>query len=509
MNSREFDDIIKQSAQQREADVPGDIWENIARKKKRRRGPFFWFIFMLLFLAGTFVVWNINNNTPAKFSNVKNELKENKNPNYKNNDYRKNSTENITTDSLTDIAVNDHSINTPGSVVTDRSLNNGKEIRVKTNINTKAVSKNLPQPGSTKGKNILHKKSNRSYTVSIISVDPTEEKIYPTAHNKRKSKGRTRTNISNGETESTINSIASDAVKTDNANEITGSLKIDSADSSTTKKFIPVISDSPSIKKEITNTVSQKEKRKKKKKSLMIEVGLTVVFPMQQYEHPEYVKRTISNTDMLSEFKSDNIKTAIETGAGLTINLVKPLNKKWSMGGGIQYLRLTERLHFEGIETVTNYTIVKRLVTDPNGSYLKNDTVSSTTRNNTTINGRNIYNIFSIPLFVRYQFLSGKKLSCAFTTGIYIDLLRYQNKLPGKFENVYASGKQFNNSKNEIGLDLFAGIHLSGILRKKYNWFAEPGFRYNLFTSKTGNLSFNKMIHKPGINFGIIYPLGK
>jgi len=45
MSTREFDDIIKQKAQRRKADVPPGIWENISDRKKKRRRPFFWLLF--------------------------------------------------------------------------------------------------------------------------------------------------------------------------------------------------------------------------------------------------------------------------------------------------------------------------------------------------------------------------------------------------------------------------------------------------------------------------------
>ena len=35
MNKHEFDEIIKQKAQQREADVPEDIWAGIAAQKEK------------------------------------------------------------------------------------------------------------------------------------------------------------------------------------------------------------------------------------------------------------------------------------------------------------------------------------------------------------------------------------------------------------------------------------------------------------------------------------------
>ena len=59
MNNHEFDDIIKQKAQQREADVPSDAWENITGERKKRRKPFFLFLFLMLCMGGLGLFINI------------------------------------------------------------------------------------------------------------------------------------------------------------------------------------------------------------------------------------------------------------------------------------------------------------------------------------------------------------------------------------------------------------------------------------------------------------------
>src|SRR4051812_32698892 len=65
MNSKEFDDIIKNKAQQRQADVPADLWENITAQKKKRRTPFFWLLFLSLLLTGIAVEWKLTHKGSA------------------------------------------------------------------------------------------------------------------------------------------------------------------------------------------------------------------------------------------------------------------------------------------------------------------------------------------------------------------------------------------------------------------------------------------------------------
>lgn len=328
---------------------------------------------------------------------------------------------------------------------------------------------------------------------------------FSSAINKLNNNAVAKTNIMAGEIDSLLNRTAAARIDEEDLNKPVEPLKTNKEDSLFTKRTLILVADSNGIKKPIAITAVNLEiKNKRKSNNLKIEAGITVVFPHQQYKQPLYVKRVLDKTNIHSEFISDKIKTTIESGSSFFVSLAKRINKKWSAGAGIQYLRITERLQFSGVETNDNYTIVQRVVNGPNGNFLKADTASSISKDYTTLSGRNIYNSISIPIFIRYQILKKKKWSASLTTGIFIDLLRkYHNSIPGKFETVYSYGSESALSKNTIGCDLFAGLHVEGKLSKKYEWFTEPSLRYNLSSYNTNNLSFNKKIHKPGISVGV------
>jgi len=58
MSNNNFDDIIKQKADNHQAPVPADAWDNIAKEKKERPYPVFWFSLSSLLLAamvGTYI----------------------------------------------------------------------------------------------------------------------------------------------------------------------------------------------------------------------------------------------------------------------------------------------------------------------------------------------------------------------------------------------------------------------------------------------------------------------
>jgi hypothetical protein len=289
-------------------------------------------------------------------------------------------------------------------------------------------------------------------------------------------------------------------------------------DNNKTNEPVKAIADSLSIqkimqpdkaivdKKEIT--AATKKITTQKNTSLKIEARATVLFPVQQYEQPQRVQRILNTANNTAAFTSDkNSTTSIEGGNGFSISLVKKLNSKWSISAGISYLRFTEQLQLPGSETNTEYRIVQRLKEGPGGAFLAPDTLSTISTYSTTLFGRNIYHNIGIPLFARYRFIEGKKLSCELTTGITVNLLRkYKNNIPGEFTTVYADGSKQSGMKNSLGLDVFTGLLFSGKLYRKYEWFAASEYTFNLSAYK--NL-LNKKIHLPGVSFGVLYELRK
>ena len=513
MNIHEFDDIIKQKAQQREADVTADIWEVIIQKKKKRRIPFFWLITIMLLLGTSAIIWNMNSeNEPVHTAGIEK-------TNQKENNISNNKTWNK--NASPDLAKNSKGKTHDQSI---RIINESPIVETIKN-NTAVLDKNKKQQELAVNK-MTEAKKEKSFSLSQtkrkikgntrmkifagekgdLTDDGTNaEKIFSSAINKLDNNAVAKINIIAGESDSFLNTAAATRIDAEDLNKPVAPLKINKEDSLFTKKILVAVGDSTDDKKQIAITVvNSKIKNKRKNNNLKIETGFTIVFPNQQYNQPLFVKRVLDKTNIHSEFISDNIKTTMEAGSAFSVSLVKRINKKWNAGAGIQYLRISERLQFTGIETNDNYTIVQRVVNGPNGNFLKTDTASSISKDYTTLSGRNIYKSISIPLFIRYQILNKKKWSASFTTGIYIDLLRkYHNSIPGKFETVYTYGTESTTSKNTIGFDLFAGFHIEGKLSKKYEWFAEPSFRYNLSGYKTNNLSFNKKIHKPGLSVGI------
>ncbi|MFT3909907.1 MAG: hypothetical protein QM737_10810 [Ferruginibacter sp.] len=523
MNTHEFDDIIKQKAQQREADVPDDLWDGIKDERKRRRFPFFWLTLIILFLGVSGIVWNMN----KKSGTV--EIAGKKTTTEKNNQINRNESAGNIDNSVAVIPVLNNNHKKDNTVIINSTNTDG----VKLNYNNKQATtisnkKDIAlittiQPGYDQKANDEtneqrfrpHKnKRNTSANAKVHTVageiesltDHTqgEEEIFTAKKDEVYSNGNGKTNITGAEMGDTlINAEKDNADKIVSAKNELLPVKQD-RDSLFTPKIKDIITDSLENKKTIVVHDQKKPKANNKRYRLRIEAGITGVSPIQDYKQPLYVKRALDHPDSHSEFMSDKIKTNVEAGMGFNIGLVKNIKRRWSIGAGVQYLRITEHLQMWGIETNTNYTIVQRVINGPGGPSIKSDTTSAVSRDNTTLNGRNIYHSLSIPLFMRYKLIDRKNWCAEITAGVYIDLLRkYYNSTPGKFETVYTYGRESNESKSTMGVDLFAGLHIERRLSKKYSLFAMPEFHYNLSSYKTNNLSFNKKIHKPTVSIGI------
>jgi len=544
MNNHEFDDIIKQKAQQREADVPSDVWENITGERKKRRKPFFLFLFLMLCMGGL-----------GLFINIK--IRESHNTDLATKKENAEKTAGVNTDK----PVNKKSTN---AIQSTASLSEIKKEEFQTSentipaeINLSAPAKNLTGNGLLKSKessviidksaslkskysnadnNASSRKTKHTFNKTVDATTTTgEAKSFIASRKIKNSKGAYKVNILAGEMEADKNAndnnvstlrnvngktqlnpvhIPDDSLLVkQNLHETVVAPDINSSipgatDSATIKKIIEPLKDS--TLKNIDAQFAKKEKVNNKKSGLKIEAAIAIVSPLQNYTQPLYITRTMNTANVLADFKADRIQSTIEQGMGFNIHLVKSINKRTEAGAGIAYLRFTEKIHMKGIESKTNYTLVQRLVTGPTGSFLKEDTVSVVTKDSVTLNGRNVFSNFSIPLFIRYRILNRKKWNLSITGGINIDLIRkYHNDLPGKFETAYISRTISTEAKSNIGMGISAGLHFSGLLYKKYQWLAATSFNYNISPYTTNLLSLNKRIHLPGILVGVSYQLKK
>jgi len=500
MTNQEFDDIIKNKAQQRDAEVPEDIWENIVERKKKRRIPFFWWMFLSLLVAGTGVVWIIHSRAGKSTMALAE----------KNNTEIQKATQQTAGIDKTE---NNGAKQTVGSITTASQKTNDSIVAVVAGtkkekvftklqpeinpINTDVLTEKLLE-SSSRSKSIAVKKAGKS-SLKNIGIEHSNEvaEFFPSKQKPVKERKVFKEKDLIEENENMLpviakNKQASDPdVVTENIedNKTAVVAQNNTTDSSQIKTTLLLPEDSTKKKeKPLIAAVAKKKTASHKKPGMKIEFAVSQILPVQQYKQPLQTRRLVTQPDLTSEFVSDKISTRIESGTGFSVGIVKPINKRWSLGAGIQYLQFTELLELSGVET--------------------NSDVNSIRKTKTIIEGRNVYYNVTVPVFVHYSFVKQRKWNAALRAGVYLDVSRkYHNDIPGNFENIYITGIQPSASKNNIGADLFAGFHLSGALSKRYEWFAEPAFRYNLSRYNSSTLSFNKKIHKPTISIGLAYQL--
>lgn len=516
MSTHEFDDIIKQKAQRRQADVPPDIWEGIANNQKKRRKSFFWLLFLALFIGSGVAVWKINNS---------------------NSDSDAVAVEKTTADKNND-AVEKRE---PVSDETNSGQSSSENKIKNSDAHGGAETTTQPINNLNTSKNIFAEKRKAVVPISkqqrmqnAVAAN-TGKKILLQKKYKRNTKGKYNVTIQNAgldelaERRNAKNVIVKDESKTEQPHK-NYSIDLPAAIAASVDNGIAPITDSsktnttviasskPVEPKSTTQadksdvdkkeTTSQKITDKQKNTNLKIEARATLLFPLQQYEQPQTIQRILNTPINSASFASDKkILSTIESGNAFSITLVKKVNNKWSIGAGISYQRFTERLQLPGNETNTEYSIVLRLKEGPNGPYIGPDTVQNSSTYTTTLFGRNIYKNTGVPLFARYRFINGKKLSCEFTTGLTLNLLRkYENNIPGEFITVYDDGSKQTGIKNSIGIDAFAGLLVSGRLYSRCEWFAASEYSYNLSAYK--NIA-NKKINMPKVSVGVLYELRK
>jgi hypothetical protein len=73
MTEKEFDDILKKKLSSHESELPGDMWQKIFLKKRRKRPVFWWFTLMFIFIGfATYSLLMINTTSETVHTDNKN-----------------------------------------------------------------------------------------------------------------------------------------------------------------------------------------------------------------------------------------------------------------------------------------------------------------------------------------------------------------------------------------------------------------------------------------------------
>jgi hypothetical protein len=502
-----FDDIIKNKANEHEATVPPDAWDNIVKQKKKRRFGFWWWggiavLLFGLFTAGYFISKSSDDKTIVAESKAKPFAEEKSNatnpgvqqPGELNTGGSQVATEKVTTNSNED-GLQELANDKPDSdtKTTKGSLSVQNKSPLADEISNASSSKNEKKANNSKpllAANNRKKKSSKGKAIyNSTAAAPEEVNTIPIASRY----------LSGGKKESPV---AETTIEVPEQKEETKNAIVNNNEESKTPT--PIDKNLPAVKEESkTATEIKKENtalvKQTKKHSWFLDAGIAPLLVSSQYDENVSFNRTLFANNNLSVYNASLIKTTIEPSVAFLLAVRRQLNKKITIGTGLQYLQLKENISIEGKETNTQYNVVNRLV---NGALVA-DTVETVTEGTRSITAVNSYRLFSIPLFAQYSIVDKPKWSVGIVGGMYINInSSYQNEIDRNATARLLASPVAEN-KTTTGVDVFAGLRIGKTLGKRFEFFAMPSMRWNLSKYNIKNSLLNKSLNQASVGFGI------
>ena len=480
-----FDDIIKNKADEHEAPVPPDAWDNIVQQKKKRRIAIWWWGGSLLLLLASLLTagYFISNNQKQNDSNTVTASKpvEEKNK--------------IVNPALSEPAAKQSQATDEkekGNIIP--GIDDSK-VAVDKNENTHSTGiKTNAEAGKELDKN------NKAKIVSANRVT-------------KKDKGRLQSKQLNPGLEEINNNDEKENVAVENnvaeKNEVSKATKEPAAeqqkDSSiaTDKNILAGIETKDATPQQTEKKENKTLTKQTNKHSWFIDAGIAPLLTSSQYDENIAFNRTLFSNNNLAVYNASLLKTTIEPAVAFSLAVRRELSKKFTVGTGLQYLLLKENISIEGKEINTAYTVVNRLV---NGALIA-DTVETVTEGTRNINAVNSYHLFSIPVFMQYNIIKKPKWNLSAVGGMYINISSsYQNEI-NRNATAQLIVTPAAGNKTNTGLDVFAGIRIGKTLGRRFDFFAMPSMRWSLGKYNIKNSLLNKNINQAGVQFGVSYKI--
>lgn len=553
-----FDDIIKQKANEHVAPVPQDAWDNIMKEKKKKRFVFFWWFIGILLcglsIVGAYTYNSYKNNkniaatskktSPLATINNKNIVSPDKSTSLKEepiSSYDNNAKTITTTDEINTVAPGNEegkekqqdTKNIPPGKEKIIPVENKQRIKpVENTTGTTITKETVIQKNNDTGKH----RTKRSIPVNSsiketalnnkASIKEDDESIAGKKKIQVKEKGKSRLNVRAGETdiaeekqttkkdepatiETTDEKTASidQQASTDNLKEDLKNTTVQSP----VKKDLAV--DSVASKQLHTPPVENKKaqaniNKPAKKHSWFIDLGVAPVLPIQQYDKTTTFTRTLQSGNDLSVFSGKLVNTKIDPSVAFSLSARRELNKRTSIGIGLQYLQLKEEVSISGTEINTKYTVVDRLINGIGGPQLINDTIKVVTQGDRKITATNSYVFFTIPVFVQHDLIQKHSWSLSAVGGVYINLYgKYKNAINENSTAQLTASSQTKNQNSSVGFALYGGFRVAKKITNRWDLFATPSVTWALGRQNIKNSLLDKKIQQAGLNIGLSYKL--
>lgn len=479
-----FDDIIKGKANEHEAPVPPDAWDNIVKKKKKQRFAFWWWGSAVLLLglstAGYFFITGQQDKTIASVSQNKeskntNEAKEQMNTlpdeqKEKTQSYLQQENTNVNIEAATGVASTNNSHKKQHDII---------EGKAKTTI---TISANEPE----EDKSVIAKKTKGK--LKAQQTDPSIDESIAGNEN-------IKTNIKS--------LVVAEETKEEPGTEENKQVTIAAVPG---EKSVPAEEEKKTDKTEKTEQVKKENTaaaKRKVKKHWLIEAAAIPLIASSHYNENIFFSRTLTLNNNQAVYKGRLTNASIEPSVAFSFLLRKELSNKIAIGTGLQYMLLKENIHIEGKETNTAVTVVNRLI---NGQLLP-DTLSTVTEGTRTVTAVNSYQLFSIPVFIQYNILNKRQWSLGAVGGFYFNISgNYKNEINRNAAAPLLAPPGTTNRSN-TGMDIFAGIRIGKKLNQRFDVFAMPSMRWTLARYNIKNSLLDKNISQAGVGFGVCYKI--
>lgn len=190
-----------------------------------------------------------------------------------------------------------------------------------------------------------------------------------------------------------------------------------------------------------------------------------------------------------------------------SVDVQRFLLPKWRLGAGLQYTQGREDNIWLGEEIKTTLTPVQRIVQLSGVPMLVRDTVEVIEIGIRRIASTSSYQLLSVPLFLEYDVLGGKKWNLSLDMGAYLHVYtKYNNSIAGNWTITDATGQTIQQDQ-QWGMDWFGGFRVSVEAAKRWRIFVAPVFRYNWQSSGSNGATTYQNNHLLSLGFGASWSL--
>ncbi len=487
-----FDDIIKNNANSHEAPVPPDAWDNIVKKKRKRRFVFWWWTGAMILVGlaggGYFFMNNQSYDTIAAADKINDKQPVKSKESGQQQPTKKDESK----VQMLPVQESTAAVNVPANEIRSAGGTNNKQPGViykktKTSITISSNGPGQYDNTAAKGKKNIQTTKGKLQTQQI---NPGVDELVAANENKN-------TNIE----KLAIAEVPGEEIKKEDTNQPT----IAAEDKTGTgveaeKKTNDTGSPEKTGPLKKANTVAAKQK---KRKHWFFEAAVVPLIAASKYNENTSFNRTLAENNSVSVYKANLKNASIEPAVAFSLLIRREMNKKLAVGTGLQYMLLKENMSIEGREINTTYTIVDRL----ESGQLIQDTVTTITEGTRAVDAVNSYQLFSIPVFVQFNFIQKPGWSVGAVGGFYFNISsNYKNEINNNSAAPLLVAPGTTNRSN-IGMDLFAGIRVSKNIGKRLDLFAMPSMRWSLARYNIKNSLLDKNINNAGAGFGLCYKI--